>query len=579
MKVFLFLLLVSLASGFLPFNDGIRIRSSLVVAVSDSDYEDESQSSSKRIRRPTRIRPKRPSKVDGGSGGNIESRIKEAQARHQEALQDPTLLSNTKFSDRSDINPALKRGITEVLGLQTMTQIQAKVYQEALSGDSILGRSKTGTGKTLAFLLPVVERLLAFDPDMYRPGKNIGIIVVAPTRELAIQIADQAKSLTTYLNDFEVACIYGGTKMQRDMRMLSPRLPSILVATPGRLLVHLENTRVERQKFSDIAEDTNIIVLDEADRLFESFPKEINTILSFLPRATKRQTLLFSATMPKRFRFFLRENMKIDYKEIDCVESDRSSRKSETNLRAQQFFHQLDSMEHYVPALVGLIQREMKKEKDYKIIVFFPAGRLVRFFSQFFSIGLEIPVLEIHSRMSQASRNRASTTFRNMKRGILFTSDVSARGIDYPGISLVVQYGTPSSRSNYIHRLGRTARAGRQGQGLLIALPFEEKQLDSITRFDLHLDSGDFSALDHKTNEMVETAKSKIKSGHAVLTTNAEAACKAFLSYYSGYGSLKPADVVRYSEEFALGIGLSTVPPVESKVAERLGVQGLVNEI
>mmetsp|Transcript_28216 Transcript_28216/g.68678 ORF Transcript_28216/g.68678 Transcript_28216/m.68678 type:complete len:319 (-) Transcript_28216:38-994(-) len=277
--------------------------------------------------------------------------------------------------------------------------------------------------------------------------------------------------------------------------------------------------------------------------------------------------------------FFLKSNMKIEYKEIDCVDSDRSSTRSEANLGAQQFFYQLDSMENYAPALVGIIQREMKKDKDYKIIVFFPAGRLVRFFSQFFSIGLEIPVLEIHSRMSQASRNRASNTFRNMKRGVLFTSDVSARGVDYPGISLVVQYGTPSSRSNYIHRLGRTARAGRQGQGLLIALPFEEEQLDAIARFDLQLDSGDFSVLDHKTNEMVETAKSKIKSGHVVLTTNAEAACKAFLSYYSGFGRLNPADVVSYSREFALGIGLSTVPAIESKVAARLGLQGFVDEI
>lgn len=367
MKVFLLLQLVSITNGLLHFTHGYRIKRFIFAEASDSTYEEESQSSSKQRRRSPRIRPTRPSKTNIST--KIESRRREAQDRHQEALKDPTLLSNTKFSDRSDITPALKRGITEVLGLQTMTQIQAKTYQEALSGESILGRSKTGTGKTLAFLLPVVERLLAFDPDMYLPGKNIGVIIVAPTRELAIQIADQAKSLTTFLNEFEVACVYGGTKMQRDFRMFSPRLPSILVATPGRLLEHLDNTRIDRRKFSDIAEDTNIIVLDEADRLFENFPKEINKILSFLPRATKRQTLCFSATMPKRLRFFLKSNMKIDYKEIDCVDSDRLS-KSDTNLRAQQFFYQLNSVEDYASALVGIIQREMKKVEDYKIIVF-----------------------------------------------------------------------------------------------------------------------------------------------------------------------------------------------------------------
>lgn len=114
---------------------------------------------------------------------------------------------------------------------------------------------------------------------------------------------------------------------------------------------------------------------------------------------------------------------------------------------------------------------------------------------------------------------------------------------------------------------------------MLIALPFEKKQLDAIARNDLQLDSGDFSALDQKTIAMVETAKSKIKSGHVILTTNAEAACKAFLSYYSDFGKLSPADVVRYSREFALDIGLSTVPPIESKIAARLGLQGLVDEL
>lgn len=114
---------------------------------------------------------------------------------------------------------------------------------------------------------------------------------------------------------------------------------------------------------------------------------------------------------------------------------------------------------------------------------------------------------------------------------------------------------------------------------MLIALPFEEEQLDVIARFGLQLDSGNFSALDHKTEEMIETAISKIKSGHVVLTTSAEAACKAFLSYYSGFGRLNPRDVVNYSREFALSIGLPTVPPIESKVAVRLGLEGLVDEI
>lgn len=218
-------------------------------------------------------------------------------------------------------------------------------------------------------MIPIVERLLEFDLDLYKPGRDIGAIIIAPTRELAIQIADQAKSLTSFINDFDVACIYGGTKMQRDMRLFGgPRMPSIVVATPGRILEHLDKTKVNRRKFCDIAEGTKIIVLDEADRMFESFPQETKKILSYLPRAKKRQTLLFSATIPNKLRFFLKNTMKIDYAEVDCVSSKLSN--SETNLRAQQFFYQLQSMDEYISRLVGIIQREMSEEENYKVIVF-----------------------------------------------------------------------------------------------------------------------------------------------------------------------------------------------------------------
>jgi ATP-dependent RNA helicase MSS116 len=434
-------LIISCTSGFLqsrkyphpprlvcPFtfggNTGTPIHA-LFQASGDGKGQEEgkeaSPPSSKR-RRPIRIR--RPS----AATEQIESRREEAQARHEEALKDPTLLTKVQFSDRPDIHPSTKRGITEVMGLQRMTEIQAKSYAAALSGASVLGRARTGTGKTLAFLLPIVERLLEADLDLYKPGRNIGAIIVAPTRELAIQIANQAEALLTFHKDMDVACIYGGTKMQRDMRLLSgPRLPTILVATPGRLLEHLDNTKIVRRRFRDIAQETRIVVLDEADRLFEGFAKETKKILSFLPRAEKRQTLLFSATISKRQRGALKESMNTDFTEVDCV-NDRDIR-TETNLRVDQSYHSLETMEQYIPTLVGIIRQAMKNEDtNCKILVFFPASKLVRFFVNLFNVGLEIPVLEIHSRMSQGSRNRASNAFRTAQRGILFTSDVSARG-------------------------------------------------------------------------------------------------------------------------------------------------------
>lgn len=377
-----------------------------------------------------RMRPIRPVTISK----KVEKQRQETQARHMEALKDPTLLTNVKFSESEALHPATKRGLTDAMGLQVMTEIQAKSLAAALDGKSILGSARTGTGKTLAFLIPIVERLLETDLSLYRPGHNIGAIIVAPTRELAIQIADQAEALLTFHKGMTVSCIYGGTKIQRDYRYLSgASLPSILVATPGRLLEHLENTRINRRKFCDIAEETKIIVLDETDRLFEAFSKETKRILSFLPRTEKRQTLLYSATIPNKLRGFLKGTMKIEFTEIDCVTSTDSST-PHLNYRVSQTYHVISDMDRYVSTLVSIVSKEMDDDpENHKIIVFFPASKLVRFFTKFFQIGLRIPVLEIHSRMSQASRSKASNSFRSARRSILFTSDVSARGTNKQG--------------------------------------------------------------------------------------------------------------------------------------------------
>ena len=448
-----------------------------------SYYGDEASNTTTRKRRGPirRSRPATGTKSASAQNDSLQIQKEEVQNRHRQALKDPTLLSNQKFNDRTDISPNIKRAITEVMGLSQMTEIQSQTYRAVISGDCVLGRARTGTGKTLAFLLPTIERLLAAPLDLYIPGQSIGCIIVAPTRELAIQIADQAEQLLTYYSEMNVACIYGGTKIQRDYRLLSGgntgRMPAILVATPGRLLEHLENnSRIiqygssRQTKFRDIIDKTQIVILDEADRLFEGFYKDTTKILSFLPRSAKRQTLLFSATLPQRLKVFLRDTMKINFTNIDCVADkdndvgrasktgdtpkDRKDtsissatansadkKTGETNIRVDQTFWELESMDEYITALVSLIYDTIQTEENYKIIVFFPASKLVRFFSQFFNQGLGMTeVLEIHSRMSQSSRQKASSKFRaSTSNSILFTSDVSQRGVDYPDVSHVIQ--------------------------------------------------------------------------------------------------------------------------------------------
>jgi ATP-dependent RNA helicase MSS116, mitochondrial len=268
-------------------------------------------------------------------------------------------------------------------------------------------------------------------------------LVIAPTRELAVQIAEQATALVTYQHGWTVQAVYGGCSIQRDRAVLNQRVPAILVATPGRLLDLLKGkTRVKGNVlFADCLGETNVVVLDEADRLLQAFPTEITTILSYLPRVEKRQTMLFSATIPVKLKGLLsREGnsfLPTDYVRLDCVRDDDVS--TQTNVRVEQSYVQLSDMKTYLTSLLSIVDEAMKEDAEqFKIVIFFPTAKLVKFVAK--ALGtMKLPVLSIHSRMGQGARNRASSQFRQTKPSILLTSDVSARGVDYPDVSLVVQ--------------------------------------------------------------------------------------------------------------------------------------------
>lgn len=412
------------------------------------------------LRKPIRRSSTSRSAPGSTSAQTHEQQLLESQKRHQEALQDPTLLSNTTFDDPLlALDTPILRAVTQTLGLHCLTDIQAKIWPAAIAGQSLLGRAQTGSGKTVSFLLPAIQRLVqATDATFHRPGRTVGVLVLAPTRELAIQIADQARALLTFQQPAEawgVECIYGGTKIGRDRAMLGRQraIPAIIVATPGRLLDLLEQkTRcgIGKRLLADILGETPMVVLDEADRLLEAFPRETRKILSFLPR--RRQTMLFSATFPKRL---LRGDddgqvLPANHTVVDCIDGDAKDKKSgadKRNSRVEESYVQLSDTNHYLTGLVSIVREavDVSGEPEYpKLLIFFPTAKLVKFVAEMLRTckvvdTSSISVLQIHSRMSQAARNRASTQFRQKKRAILLSSDVSARGIDYPDISLVVQ--------------------------------------------------------------------------------------------------------------------------------------------
>ena len=205
----------------------------------------------------------------------------------------------------------------------------------------------------------------------------------------------------------------------------------------------MENTQLRQgQKMfgQDIMRHTPILVLDEADRLMDmGFQKAILAIMKYLPTREHRQTLLFSATVPRDVKQVMAEYMSHDYVEIDCIGGSGDTEfenEEHTNIQVQQSHVVLPSTDHYVTSVVQIV-KEFQKEKDHKLVVFFPTARVVGFFAEFFNLGLGIDVFELHSRKNQSYRDRVSKAFRNAKSGLLFTSDVSARGkkIRYNAIS------------------------------------------------------------------------------------------------------------------------------------------------
>lgn len=378
---------------------------------------------------------------------------------------------------------------------------------ELQQAQDILVRAKTGTGKTLAFLIPALEGRLRMlesfrsaykleNPECSNAEANkalsvfakgsVGVLILSPTRELATQIANEALALTTHLPQFGVRLLVGGASRSMQLREWS-RSPSndIVVATPGRCVDLLNSESMVRNPVANC----RMLILDEADTLLDmGFADDIATVSRHLPENSDRQTFLFSATVSKQIREVARKSMKKDHVFVDTVGKDDV----DTHLHIPQYHTVLPSAEHQIIHILRLLAHDQllhaKAAADGtapvggKTIIFLPTTRMTQLFSQVVNSmkhhlpwGRDTLLVEIHSKKTQEQRTRASDMFRNATSGysILVSSDVSARGVDYPGVTRVIQVGVPGSRDLYIHRVGRTGRAGKQGRGDLVLLPWE----------------------------------------------------------------------------------------------------------
>ncbi|KAL9190359.1 hypothetical protein ACHAXT_007570 [Thalassiosira profunda] len=517
----------------------------------------------------------------GNKVGNQTAKAKSAPITRSSVDNDGISL----FAQREDIHSNTKRALAQ-MGLTSMTEIQARTYDAALSGKDVLGRARTGTGKTVAFLLPAIERLLRSED--YNEETDVGILVISPTRELAMQIGDEAEKLLAFHKGMTVQVAYGGTKTARDISRLKSRMPTVLVATPGRLKDLLQTASVGGgTKLSKIMKRTPLVVLDETDSLLDmGFRREILAILNFLPKSSDRQTLLFSATVPKELKEIMYQTMKRDYIEVDCIQDGgKDAESTQTHIHVEQSHGIVSSTSQLVPSTIRVVKEALKDEGPHKVVVFFPTARMVSFFADLFTevVQMNIPVLELHSKKSQGYRNRVSSEFRGASEGVLFTSDVSARGVDYPGVTHVIQFGMPSSREQYVHRLGRTGRGGAGGKGWLILAPFESLFLEELKGINVPknpelIELFNKAELD-ETDSLMQDLLARVQNGDKTLVKSGEGAYQAFLGYYLGQMKRvkmkRKERLVDIANEFSGSMGFRSPPKLGRNMVKKMGLDGV----
>lgn len=345
----------------------------------------------------------------------------------------------------------------EKAGLVTPTPIQEKAIPLAMAGKDIRATAQTGTGKTAAFILPALQRLT----EKGKPGQGPRILILTPTRELAMQVANEATRFSADLPHLKTVCIFGGVPYPMQNRQLNSPY-EILVATPGRLIDHIERRRIDLRR-------VEMLILDEADRMLDmGFIEPVKHIVSLCPPS--RQTLLFSATLSKGV-LRLSDTLLKDPVQI-AITPEKTKHEQIT-----QHFHAVDNIDHKHRLLDEILDNPEMKQA----IVFTATKRASEELAdKLSSEGRDAGAL--HGDMNQRQRTRTIKSFRDGKIRILVATDVAARGIDVLTISHVVNFDLPSTGEDYVHRIGRTGRAGAMGVALSFAARRDRQALQEIER-------------------------------------------------------------------------------------------------
>lgn len=459
------------------------------------------------------------------------------------------------------VHPTLLNTITNDLKFDHMMPVQAATLHELLANRiDCLAQAKTGTGKTVAFLLPAIQTMI----NKKRGSKTgVSLLVISPTRELAMQIAKEATAMLQHFPQYKVSFAIGGTNKDKEEAAIL-RGCDILIATPGRLVDHFSNEQVIG-KFSNL--DT--LVLDEADRLLDmGFMPQIKDIISALPdkEMSSRQGMLFSATIAPHVQKVAHLVLSANYKFISTIPEGETN----THERVPQHLIVVPEFSDVAPALVGSLHSEIGLEgkESFKAIIFAPTAKQADFYGEILQKITDLPPVSVlHSRVSQSKRTKVSEDFRISKSAILVATDVVARGLDFPDVTNVFQVGVPADKESYIHRLGRTARAGKEGRGIFIVTQpetfFSTWTLKDIT----------FTSLpsDLSSKAQVLSIAEKLES-HASIY-------QAWLGYYKNHLKALKWDVnmlVQEGNKFAFeALGAPEVPGIGKSTISKMGLKGV----
>jgi len=397
-------------------------------------------------------------------------------------------MSNLTFEEMN-LSPEILHAI-EDMGFEEATPIQSQSIKKIISGKDIIGQSQTGTGKTAAFGIPCIETI---NPD----NKKLQAVILSPTRELAIQICEEFRKLLKYKDNIKTLPIYGGQPIDRQIFALKKGI-QVIVGTPGRIMDHMSRHTIKM-------DNVKFVVLDEADEMLDmGFREDIEAILGKMPK--ERQTVLFSATMPKEIIELTKkfqknpEHIKVARKELTVPNIDQVyyEIKEKTKLEATSRL-----IDMYTPEL-SIIFCNTKKRVDDLVEQLQGRG--------YFAEGL-------HGDLKQVQRDTVMKKFRNGTIEILVATDVAARGIDVDDIDIVINYDLPQDEEYYVHRIGRTGRAGKKGKAFSFVVGREIYKLRDIMKYTkAKVRLGKLPSLtdveEAKINSFIEKIKSVIEENH-----------------------------------------------------------------